>query len=107
MAGHRTQSDTLKLRRLISNLKDSGSELGSELEDRAGTFFAGVQIVRTGTGRRGEGQERFSSDEDTGDESEYVAHTEFLRRKKEEDERRRKEEERRSDIYNSIWNKGA
>merc|ERR1711962_1029127 len=90
MAGHRTQSDTLKLRRLISNLKDSGSELGSELEERAGTFFAGVQIVRTGERRR-QIQDQFSSDEDAGeDESEFMVHADFLRRKNEEETQRKR-----------------
>ena len=65
----KTSSDTLKLRRLINSLKVrlaklaerekvanffqvSGSELGSEIEQRASTFFSGVQIVKTGTSHR-------------------------------------------------------
>ena len=30
----------------------SGSELGSDIEQRASTFFSGVQIVKTGTSHR-------------------------------------------------------
>ena len=44
---YRTQSDTLKLRRQIRNLKESGSELGDDLEISANSFLSGVQIVRT------------------------------------------------------------
>ena len=44
---YRTQSDTLMLRRQIRNLKESGSELGDDLEISANSFLSGVQIVRT------------------------------------------------------------
>ena len=43
----RTSSDTLKLRRLITSLKTSGSDLATKLEDQSAQIFGGVQIVRS------------------------------------------------------------
>ena len=43
----RTNSDTLKLRRLITSLKTSGSDLATKLEDQSAQIFSGVQIVRS------------------------------------------------------------
>jgi len=101
-ASRKTSSDTLKLRRLINNLKESGSELGVELEGQAGAFFSGVQIVTSKEKTRA--QEAFSSDEEDGgkegDRSEIWEHTNFLTRqrsvddgvKREEEEKRKQEE---------------
>ena len=44
---YRTRSDTLKLRRQIRNLKESGSDLADDLERESASFLGGVQIVRT------------------------------------------------------------
>ena len=43
----RTSSDTLKLRRLITSLKTSGSDLATKLKYQSAQIFSGVQIVRS------------------------------------------------------------
>ena len=44
---YKTRSDSLMLRRQIRHLKESGSDLGDDLESDAASFLSGVQIVRT------------------------------------------------------------
>ena len=70
----RTSSDTLKLRRLITSLRETGSDLAGELEDQSASFFTGVQVVRSNNANR----VRFESDEE--DETEFSTHTETLSR---------------------------
>ena len=70
----RTASDSLKLRRLITSLKETGSDLASQLEDQSASFFTGVQVVRSNNANR----VRFDSDEEDNDE--FSCHTETIRR---------------------------
>ena len=59
----RTASDSLKLRRLITSLKETGSDLAGQLEDQSTSFFTGVQVVRSNNANR----VRFDSDEEDND----------------------------------------
>ena len=70
----RTASDSLKLRRLITSLKETGSDLAGQLEDQSASFFTGVQVVRSNNANR----VRFDSDEEDNDE--FSSHTETIRR---------------------------
>ena len=70
----RTASDSLKLRRLITSMKETGSDLASHLEDQSASFFTGVQVVRSNNANR----VRFDSDEEDNDE--FSSHTETIRR---------------------------
>ena len=71
----RTSSDTLKLRRLITSLKETGSDLAGQLENQSASFFTGVQVVRSNNANT----VRFESD-DEEDQGEFSTHTETLRR---------------------------
>ena len=73
----RTSSDTLKLRRLITSLKETGSDLASQLENQSTTFFSGVQIVRSNNPNK----IRFDSDDE---EDEFDKHTESIHQKRKE-----------------------
>lgn len=87
----RTSSDTLKLRRLITSLRDTGSDLAVQLENQSQSFFTGVQIVRSNNANT----VRFDSD-DESDYNEFNKHAELQRIKEERDadekERKLKEE---------------
>jgi len=89
MAYRRSNSDTFKLRRLISSLKDSGSELGDHLEGQAGQFFGGVHIVRSKNPLRQE--VKYDSDEEEV-ENDFVNHTNYIRKQKDEHENARIDE---------------
>ena len=70
----RTSSDTLKLRRLITSLKETGSELGGQLENQSNSYITGVQIVRSNN----RNTVRFDSDEED-DNNEINIHAESIR----------------------------
>merc|ERR1711868_13451 len=78
----RTSSDTLKLRRLITSLRDTGSELAGQLENQSQSFFTGVQIVRSNNANT----VRFDSD-DESDYNEFNKHAESIREKRREEGR--------------------
>ena len=73
----RTSSDTLKLRRLITSLKETGSELGGQLEDQSNSYITGVQIVKSNN----RNTVRFDSDDEEGD-NEFNIHAENIRKER-------------------------
>ena len=44
--GYKTRSNTLLLRRLISNLKDIGSDVAGDLEDKSHNLLTDVKVKK-------------------------------------------------------------
>merc|ERR1712106_928405 len=86
----RTSSDTLKLRRLITSLKTSGSDLAIKLEDQSAQIFSGVQIVRSNDPCIPK-QANFDSDNEE-ETSEFLGHADYIRKQKVQQEAKKGDE---------------